>query len=515
MQRMQQSLSFPNAPTFPLALAHLLQSNEPPSNAESNLIAGYTDELESQLRLVVGGMAFLEMRRRELVQSAGAVQAIRSPIRRLPPEILSEIFGFAVSAAFHFGDIAEVSPPIGRAAPWLLTRICSHWSTVAVTNPALWSRVFLDLDRAGQRGMVPLTKLFLERSRNVPLSVKIFQESFGTSNLVLDVVMTYSDRWIMADLYMKVSGLNQLIPLHGRLSSLTTLIIVIDLANVENEELDEAFWNILAVTPNLRFLQTQSWDMFGFLRTPFTLAWDRLTRLSTTFESSTEALSLLGELSDIVECRLAFALADPLPAPIASRLISLPHLRRLALQIESADEEPVELLPAHPSLLDFLRTPSLQSLTTRGTADETAVLALIDRSECGPSLTQLRFHASSITQDVMLRLLAQMPQLSSLELGDFDGTLLPQTAMPTFLRALASEWVTRQASGGASHLHARLADGTYLNLNDAVAAELERMQADGLFLTIVEHPYYAGIILEPLFEDRSSRYERSPSPDDM
>ncbi|KAJ7154114.1 hypothetical protein C8R46DRAFT_1356869 [Mycena filopes] len=499
---MAPSLSFPKAPTLPLALAHLLQSNEPPSNAESNLLAGYTDELASQIALVDEAMAFLARRRIDLLQSAEVVQVIRSPIRRLPPEILGEIFGFAVSAAFT----SPQSLPVTRDAPWLLTRICHRWSAVALTTSAVWSMVFVDLDRLGQRGMVPLTKLFLERSRNASLSVNVSQESFTTSDLVLDVVMTSSDRWTAVDFYIRVPLMKQLVALHGRLSSLTTLIITVDLAEVppDFDGPDVALWNTFALTPNLRFLLSHSWDIFSFRPTPFTLAWDRLTSLSTTFASDTEALSLLYQLSDLIECKFAFSTPNTLPAPIAARLISLPNLRRLVLQIEFVNGDPEELPPPHRSLLDFLQTPSLQTLHTLGTADETAVLALIDRSGCGPSLTKFRFHASPIAQDTMLSLLAQMPQLSSLELADFNGALLPQTSMPTFVRALASQWVTRRSSGGASHLYARIADHPYQH-NDAVSAELERMQEEGLFLEIVSFCYFGGIIFEPLFEERFSR----------
>ncbi|KAJ7718625.1 hypothetical protein B0H16DRAFT_1608818 [Mycena metata] len=500
---MPPSLTFPDPPTVPPALSRLFESNALPSSMESNLIAGYTEELESQIASVDEAAVFLSRRRTELLQSIRKVQTLRRPIHRLPPEILQEIFTFAVSAAFHFGDISEVAPPVYKFAPWLLTRVCHHWSTVALQTPTLWAMVFLSLDVLGQRGMVPLTDLLLARSRNVPLSVKVFSHTFENSpNPILDLAKSHSDRWRIVDLYMTVPRLNQFVTLRGHLSSLTTLLFSIDLAEEEETDLDAEFWDALAVTPNLRHLQAHSWNEFGFCPTPFTLAWDQLTQLSTTFTSNTEALSILGKLSAIVECKLAFTTTNSLP--MASTTIRLPHLRSLALQIEDDDfpDTQTETVRQRPFLLDFLETPALQSLTVRETADETAVDALIARSNCAAFLTGLRFHSNSnnIAQDAMLRLVAKLPQLAWLEIADFNGTLLPR-AMPTFIRTLASQWVAKELSGGPSRLTVGLVDHTYSpHGGGARPAEIERMKKDGLFVEISRISFFAGIIMEPLFE---------------
>ncbi|KAJ7739592.1 hypothetical protein B0H16DRAFT_1568538, partial [Mycena metata] len=459
---MPPSLTFPDPPTLPPALSRLFEFNAFPSSMESNLIAGYTEELESQIASVDEATVFLSRRRTELLQSLKKVQTLRAPIRRLPPEILQEIFTFAVSAAFDFGDISEVTPPVYNFAPWLLTRVCHYWSTVALQTPALWAMVFLDLDTLGQRGMVPLTELLLTRSRNVPLSVKIFCQDFeNRRDPILDLAISHSDRWRIVDLYMSVPCLNQFVTLHGHLSSLTTLLLSIDLAEEEETDLDAAFWDAFAVAPNLRHLQAHSWDKFGFRASPFTLAWDQLTQLSATFASNTEALFILAKLANMVECKLAFTTTNPLP--IASTTIRLPHLRFLALQNEEDDFPHIqtETMRKRPFLLDFLETPALQSLTIRETADETGVAALITRSNCAAFLTTLRFHSSAteIAQDAMLRLVAKLPQLAWLEIADFNGTLLP-LALPTFIRTLASQW-ERFGRSKPSRLTVRLVDHMY------------------------------------------------------
>ncbi|KAJ7355823.1 hypothetical protein DFH08DRAFT_689790 [Mycena albidolilacea] len=148
---------------------------------ETRLAISYIDEPESQIALLDETTTSLQFRRTDLLKSVKTHKAILAPVRRLPSEILGEIFLFVLSATFRLSTVAK--PPMTQHAPWLFTRICRHWSAVALTTPALWSIFLLDLDqdfvdpnRAVHTGAVSLTKLCLERSgRNVPLNVHILQ----------------------------------------------------------------------------------------------------------------------------------------------------------------------------------------------------------------------------------------------------------------------------------------------------------------------------------------------------
>ncbi|KAJ6501967.1 hypothetical protein C8R45DRAFT_1091879 [Mycena sanguinolenta] len=79
--------------------------------------------------------------RKEIHQCEGVI----APIRRLPPEVLSEIFSYftPVLAHDHRFDLAEhnyrntgyMMPDI----PWYLGQICSYWRTVALSTRSLWT----------------------------------------------------------------------------------------------------------------------------------------------------------------------------------------------------------------------------------------------------------------------------------------------------------------------------------------------------------------------------------------
>ncbi|KAJ7627847.1 hypothetical protein DFH06DRAFT_1057715, partial [Mycena polygramma] len=384
------SFTFPGlAP--PASLTRLTESNAAPSSIESQLTMGYIDELETQVASLDEAVASILRRRTDILRSVEAHKVVFSPIRRVPPEILGEIFSSVVHATFHFGDISQVKPPVSRHAPWLLTRVCRHWAAVALETPALWSMVFLDLDSMGQHGAVSMTELCLQRSRNMPLNVKIFCHGHE-SHAVLDAATSASNRWKHAYISILFPLAFQLRSIRGRLSALTTLDISFDLAEADMiVDENDSFWSILADAPRLTTLITHCWDLECFLRTPFTLPWHQLTRLSTTFTSNTEALSMLRRLSNIVECKLAFDRNEVLQSDLAMKT-HLPHLRFLALQIET--EHPPQLIQLkHTSVLDFLSTPSLRDLETIDTADEESVLGLVTRSDCAASLKSLRFHS--------------------------------------------------------------------------------------------------------------------------
>ena len=59
---------------------------------------------------------------------------------RFPPEVLSEIFLNSLEHQLESAFLPRIHPD---HAPVLLTRICSYWRDVALSDPRLWSRLSL------------------------------------------------------------------------------------------------------------------------------------------------------------------------------------------------------------------------------------------------------------------------------------------------------------------------------------------------------------------------------------
>jgi F-box-like len=90
-------------------------------------------------------------------------------IQRLPPEMLSTIFEFALSPEYSCKDLLHSTPHIDRlSAPFSLRRVCHKWNTVALTTPQLWTTIYPNIIHE-----VPLLTSFLQLSGSLPLAIHI------------------------------------------------------------------------------------------------------------------------------------------------------------------------------------------------------------------------------------------------------------------------------------------------------------------------------------------------------
>ncbi|KAF8900887.1 hypothetical protein CPB84DRAFT_1680202, partial [Gymnopilus junonius] len=159
---------------------HLMSTNDPPSEESMReiraLMAPSLREI-AQTRLQI---ASLEAQLRTLKEHCTALEAplheyraILSPIRRLPNDVLCEIFYHCLPT--HRNSILRADE-----APLLLTRISNRWRSLALSSPRLWAQLyisFFDLQRKKtfevltQRAEV--VKDWLGRSGTCPLSISI------------------------------------------------------------------------------------------------------------------------------------------------------------------------------------------------------------------------------------------------------------------------------------------------------------------------------------------------------
>ncbi|KAJ7596796.1 hypothetical protein C8J56DRAFT_816784 [Mycena floridula] len=152
---------------------------------------GYRTELalvDDALRQAV--LPFIQQRS-SLVNKYDAYSALLSPIRRVPPEVLGEIFKRCVTSP----DILDIS-----AAPYLLTFVCSAWRRFAINDPRLW-RVFCltaPFSAAGARRRIEALKCWQERSAPLSLDIRIQveQEHPPPPSLFLPVFRALdAERW--------------------------------------------------------------------------------------------------------------------------------------------------------------------------------------------------------------------------------------------------------------------------------------------------------------------------------
>ncbi|KZP17947.1 hypothetical protein FIBSPDRAFT_746204, partial [Athelia psychrophila] len=145
-------------------MAELLGSFGAPSPAERAIarekilqIAADMSELDNEIGRVEKILERLRQNRVALQKHSDGHQNVLNVTRRLPLEILGEIF---IQSQGMLG---------GRSiAP---TRVCRHWREVAIGTSRLWSHLRIQYRGAAMDSDMEMTSIWLQRSGGQPLSI--------------------------------------------------------------------------------------------------------------------------------------------------------------------------------------------------------------------------------------------------------------------------------------------------------------------------------------------------------
>ncbi|KAJ7902473.1 hypothetical protein B0H13DRAFT_2513259 [Mycena leptocephala] len=121
----------------------LLNSNEPPEDAELPFISSVisnTDAplafLDEEISKLQDQLERLEKDRASLLSYRTRHCAILSPLRRMPLEVLGEIFSWTLPSLSDAMDQGRFDM---TESPWVLTQISSGWRETSLSTPFLWS----------------------------------------------------------------------------------------------------------------------------------------------------------------------------------------------------------------------------------------------------------------------------------------------------------------------------------------------------------------------------------------
>ncbi|KAJ7506870.1 hypothetical protein B0H11DRAFT_245559 [Mycena galericulata] len=95
----------------------------------------------------------------------GELNSIRDPMARLPLEISSNIFMQCLSTT------NTITLPNPRGPPMVFVQICQSWRNIALSTPSLWTSI--RVERPSLK-FVNFLEIWLERARNLPLSIVLF-----------------------------------------------------------------------------------------------------------------------------------------------------------------------------------------------------------------------------------------------------------------------------------------------------------------------------------------------------
>jgi hypothetical protein len=242
---------------------HLLESNKLPSKQEEQDIremmspaqmriaqlAETTKEVQRKIEELQKLIDASVKETKELKNHMQAHNSIISPMRRIPYDILREVFLYAlghhldrpgsfplektalglepweknetsnaeeaeekahIPVGHDLNSPIEFTPGHGRSGgplqladfntshgPWLLGRVCSNWRSVIISLPMAWSKICVMCPRDGQikQHHPDLLKTILERSQSCPLDIAIRAPSINTARPLIKMLVAVSDRW--------------------------------------------------------------------------------------------------------------------------------------------------------------------------------------------------------------------------------------------------------------------------------------------------------------------------------
>jgi F-box-like len=131
----------------------------------------------SALKALKATFEILEAYQIRLKQSLNLYECILSPIRRLPDEILQEIF---IQVSLGGDGPVVIRDPVGTRKsrrippPVALDRVCSRWLRLCRSTVELWTSIkykFLPVDPTKWIPLMAFTDRLLDRSKNAPLRV--------------------------------------------------------------------------------------------------------------------------------------------------------------------------------------------------------------------------------------------------------------------------------------------------------------------------------------------------------
>ncbi|KAJ7460289.1 hypothetical protein FB451DRAFT_1270906 [Mycena latifolia] len=388
----------PDMPPAPSSVdvARLLMTNDAPRGSDIPSVLNVITEtrgrlglLDAQIESVRATLAKLSRARDEMAESLRQHQAILSPVRRIPLELLCEIFRLTLLWKKRVDGVDLDQPP------WHLGHVCAPWRNAAIGDPALW-RV-LQVLTSGEVAVTdncPLSMLETTLLRSANLSLDVTFGGWSANRLDpawLDSFVAHCSRWAYLHIFHppdSVGSRQILRRITGRLLALQKLD-VFGAPLAPASKLADYF----SVAPALReVLLTDPY--FDERSHTLPIPWGQITHYRAHY-SPAQHFDILQSAPNLVQCGLGFRIDET--DLDADKVVSLPHLCRL----ESRDF----------SFLNHLRLPSLRTLFLN--RDAVTLPPLIRRSSCPLTQLVLREYAKPSELPMVLR---SAPSLTSLVL---------------------------------------------------------------------------------------------------
>ncbi|KAJ7062267.1 hypothetical protein C8F01DRAFT_1137048 [Mycena amicta] len=347
--------------------------------------------IDSQIRDLVC------LRERERA-SIAVLKFVTSPIRKVPTELLVEIFLCTVLLT------GNRSPLLARL---VLSQVSTYWRAVALRTPQLWAiELPIKLGRDTPE-YIATAKLFLERSHPFPVPVRLVKgpSARKISQGLLDAAASVAHRWSSLHIeYVDISA---------ALKRLPSPIAMPHLENMSMELLSAGYTDAFLGASKLRSVTLASAHI-DLLPLP----WPQLTHLYLSHHAGQKTLEVLLQCNSLIKAEIsAFRWPTRPPMPTTTAVV-LPHLQNLTLDVESSRADSYDLL-IEPYFW-HLSLPALETLDMSVNVDyswtPSLSIALSQFLARAPRLVSFELHSANIEATDLLALLAATPALTKLRL---------------------------------------------------------------------------------------------------
>ena len=361
--------------------------------------------LDAKIASLLGEVAILQKLKEEHQDQRRRFESVLTLARRLPPELLGQIFEHCVD--------------VQASAPIILSQVCVSWRDAARSAPRIWSRLFIDCYRLGSAAKA--AHWIAMSGDHVPLHIKLFPDGRSLRS-VMDVLLQHAARWkgftVDADLLSHASEILEIIRTSGRVfANMETLEFIVHEDGAASLNFREAFGS--RTFPRLRSvaLQTESWSR-ARLPSQITALNLVIPVMSLPSQMYSWTIELLRELPDLQSFSLDFP--DAYPADtlevLGDVMLLMPHLHTVIL---------TGCYPLFETLA-HLTLPALRHLCLRDTGKVVSgvpsaaptLLRMIARSS--PPVETLELHDVDLTDIDFSRCFIRLPTLEELFLHGSD-----------------------------------------------------------------------------------------------
>ncbi|KAJ7274900.1 hypothetical protein C8J57DRAFT_1466784 [Mycena rebaudengoi] len=415
-------------------LVEILRSNYAPPEFSSlrAVIASSPAELaryDMEIVRVQGILAELQTARASTQSHYNTCRGLVSALRRLPTEILVEIFALIppdVPTPRRPGvdlreEIEEETKSVAKVHLLRLAGVCSRWHGLVMDTPALWSNISLGAwyceyihggswrHSADQERMLGLLNSVLDRGANSPLTLHV---RYGATPKPLALLVQHSRRWRRMTLEIMAHSVWNFSAVKGHLPLLEALTIHGDSLNASGPALLDLFRDAPRLTSLTFYGAVKALSTFSAMKQlrHFSLHVQLAKQLSA-------ALSFANNLSRSARFVLGIDARD-VDLPLGLKPV-VAHIQALVLNF--ADDDMAHASEILKEIFDnltldvqelsiishfFVGWPHLQSL------------AFFSRSSSSRSLKVLEIPYVVITEEALLQCLGELPALEKLVVSD-------------------------------------------------------------------------------------------------